>query len=156
MKRQMFGSYMAEEIYINAQFAGHRGVVGMVDQKLYFINPERIAEQWTPLAEQYQMAAVDKYHPLDNNNYGKYMMANQYEYKLVLKNLMRVATSHMTPDSDFHIASLEWTVRLVMHENSPLDYFRVTFEISFGWTAHEEIGQVVYNPAALNRLNFTP
>jgi hypothetical protein len=155
----MTGSYLAEEIYVNAQFAGHRGIVSILDgdsrPTVRFINAERIAEQWTPLAEQYQMESVHRYHPLDNNNYGKYMMAGQYEYNLVLKNLRRLSEPINVGDV-FHVASLGWPVKLIMHENDLYDHFHVTFEILLGWTFYEEPGRAYANQDAMSRVNFTP
>ena len=151
------GHYAAEEVYVDAEFAGHRGVACIVDnRKVYFIDPVRIAEQWTPLAEQYQLAAVDGYHPLDDNNCGRYMVASQREYKLKLRKLTRIDEVSKRPREDFRIASLDYSVRLVMHENDLHGHFRVTFEILLGWKTYETIGPVFHNPEALKHVNFTP
>lgn len=151
-----YGSYMAAEIYVNGEFAGHRGLVTIIDEKLYVDNAERIAEQWTPLATQYQMESVHQQHPLDASDHSSRMVACQRTYKLHLRRLDRLSTERLPPSGAFHIASLDYTVRLIAHGRHSISPCRAIFEMLLGWTISEEIGQVVCNTAALKRVNFTP
>lgn len=147
--------YRAEEIYVNAEFAGHSGIVGVDSGSLTFVEAERIQKQWTPLAESYQLEAVKQWHPLDKH---RSIRANPgLEYVLWLRRCTRLNPLTLKPyPENMSIDFLTYHVRLDTYDNSLPDYFRARFLILLGWTVDEEVGQVVYNPAALNRVNVTP